>query len=38
SNLTPFLHVHPQNTGAIAVYERLGFERRREGEVMVLQS
>jgi predicted GNAT family acetyltransferase len=25
---TPFLHVYPSNTGAIALYETLGFERR----------
>lgn len=27
---TPFLHVYPHNTGAIAVYEKLGFTLRRE--------
>lgn len=26
----PFLHVNPANAGAIRVYERLGFTRRRE--------
>lgn len=27
---TPFLHVRPENKAAVSVYERLGFELRRE--------
>lgn len=27
---TPFLHVYPDNTGAIALYEALGYAKRRE--------
>lgn len=34
---TPFLHVVDENVGAIALYERLGFTRRRHVEVKVLQ-
>lgn len=33
----PFLHVVDDNVGAIALYERLGFTRRRHVEVKVLQ-
>ena len=32
----PFLHVFPHNTGAIAVYERLGFALRRQMALKVL--
>ena len=33
---TPFLHVLPQNTRAVAVYERLGFTVRRTFSLVVL--
>ena len=33
---TPFLHVYPHNTGAIAVYAALGFSLRREMTLTVL--
>jgi predicted GNAT family acetyltransferase len=33
---TPFLHVYPGNTGAIALYETLGFTRRGEITLTVL--
>ncbi len=32
----PFLHVYAHNTGAIAVYEKLGFSLRREMAMTVL--
>ena len=32
----PFLHVYPSNTGAIALYEALGFRRRRSVTMTVL--
>lgn len=33
----PFLHVMPENTRARAVYERLGFQTRRQLQVYVLE-
>jgi predicted GNAT family acetyltransferase len=33
---TPFLHAYPSNTGAIALYETLGFRLRREMIMTVL--
>ena len=33
---TPFLHVYPSNTGAIALYEALGFRLRRPVTMTVL--
>ena len=33
---TPFLHSYAGNSGAIALYERLGFTRRRALTVTVL--
>ena len=36
--LTPFLHVFASNTGAIALYEKLGFVTRRELYVTSLQA
>ena len=33
---TPFLHVFPHNTGAIAIYEALGFRLRREMTLTVI--
>ena len=32
-----FLHVYPHNTGAIALYERLGFRHRAELQLNVLR-
>ena len=34
---TPFLHVAESNTKAIALYEALGFKRRRTAEVVVIR-
>lgn len=34
---TPFLHVYPENGGAIRLYRKLGFEVRRELMVYVLK-
>jgi hypothetical protein len=34
---TPFLHVYPHNTGAIALYEAMGFALRREMVLTVLE-
>jgi len=33
---TPFLHVYAHNTGAIALYEKLGFRLRRALHMQVL--
>jgi predicted GNAT family acetyltransferase len=33
----PFLHVRPENTRAVALYERLGFERRTARQYVVLR-
>ncbi len=33
----PFLHVYPENTGAISVYQRLGFTVRKEMFVYTLE-
>lgn len=33
----PFLHVLPQNTRAVALYERLGFRRRHEKRYLILE-
>ena len=33
----PFLHVRSDNSRAIAIYERLGFQKRREGHYAVLR-
>ena len=33
---TPFLHVYPHNTGAIRIYEALGYRIRREMKMTVL--
>jgi ribosomal protein S18 acetylase RimI-like enzyme len=33
----PFLHVRPENTRAIAVYERMGFERRLTNRYVLLE-
>jgi predicted GNAT family acetyltransferase len=33
---TPFLHVYATNTGAIGLYETLGFTLRREMTMTVL--
>jgi predicted GNAT family acetyltransferase len=33
----PFLHVRPENTRAVALYERLGFETRRQTRYVILQ-
>lgn len=34
----PFLHVRGDNSRAIAIYERLGFHKRREGHYAILRS
>jgi predicted GNAT family acetyltransferase len=34
---TPFLHVHSDNTSAAALYQKLGFARRRSIGVTVLK-
>ncbi len=34
---TPFLHVRAVNTGAIRVYEKLGFKTRRQFDITVLR-
>ena len=34
----PFLHASADNTGAIRLYERLGFTLRREVSFMVVQA
>jgi predicted GNAT family acetyltransferase len=34
---TPFLHAYASNTGAIALYESLGYRIRREVLVTVLE-
>ncbi|MGA8153125.1 MAG: GNAT family N-acetyltransferase [Terriglobales bacterium] len=33
----PFLHVRPENVRAVALYERLGFEKRWMGQYVILQ-
>ncbi|OLY91160.1 FR47-like protein [Cnuella takakiae] len=33
----PFLHVYPENTRAVALYQRMGFALRREMRVYVLE-
>jgi len=33
----PFLHVRPENTRAVALYERLGFEKRLLSRYVILQ-
>jgi ribosomal protein S18 acetylase RimI-like enzyme len=33
----PFLHVYPENTRAVALYQRVGFELRKEMRVYVLE-
>jgi predicted GNAT family acetyltransferase len=33
----PFLHVRPENTRAVALYERLGFEKRLFSRYVILQ-
>jgi predicted GNAT family acetyltransferase len=38
SGETPFLHVYAHNTGAIALYQTLGFTLRREMHMQVLTS
>jgi predicted GNAT family acetyltransferase len=35
---TPFLHVYASNTGAIRVYEALGFRLRRRMAIGVIES
>jgi predicted GNAT family acetyltransferase len=35
---TPFLHVYASNTGAIAVYEALGFKLRRRIALGVIEA
>ena len=34
---TPFLHAYAANTGAIGLYETLGFKRRREFAMTALR-
>ena len=34
---TPFLHAYAANTGAIGLYEALGFAFRREMQMLVLE-
>jgi len=33
---TPFLHVYPHNTGAIRIYEQLGYRIRAQMKMTVL--
>ena len=34
---TPFLHVRQDNTGAIGLYKKLGFQERKFGHYVVIQ-
>ncbi len=36
-NETPFLHVRQDNTGAIGLYKKLGFQERKFGHYVVIQ-